>query len=152
MSHLHPKYTACEPKQHASVDVMDTLALALAVVDTACGSHTRQALAVVPEILEPSLQLAAAVLGSLKMKNEEVSEVIDDFRRTHMSELSFLTKLSGGSLGYGFDTDHGDDGLEGGADTVTLDFSAGDEIDAMDGVILAQPSSNSTGELKGSAA
>ena len=110
--------------------------------------------AVVPEILEPSLQLAAAVLGSLKMKSEEVSEVIDDFRRTHMSELSFLTKLSGGSLGYGFDTDHGGDGkgVEGNVDTVSLDFGAGDDIDAMDGVILAQPTSNSTGELKGTSA
>lgn len=107
--------------------------------------------AVVPEILEPSLQLAAAVLGSLKMKNEEVSEVIDDFRRTHMSELSFLTKLSGGSLGYGFDTDHAGDskGVEGNVDTVTLDLN-GDDIDPMDDVILAQPTSST--ELKGTGA
>lgn len=107
--------------------------------------------AVVPEILEPSLQLAAAVLGSLKMKNEEVSEVIDDFRRTHMSELSFLTKLSGGSLGYGFDNDDVVDGktVDGSVDTVTLDLS-GDDMDGMEDVILAQPAPPT--ELKGSGA
>lgn len=106
--------------------------------------------AVVPEILEPSLQLAAAVLGSLKMKNEEVSEVIDNFRRTHMSELSFLTKLSGGSLGYGFDTDHVSDGmgLEGSMDTVTLDLAAGDDMNSD--VIMAQPAPSA--DLKGAGA
>jgi hypothetical protein len=107
---------------------------------------------VVPEILEPSLQLAAAVLGSFNLKSEEVSEVIDGFRRTHMSELSFLTKLSGGSLGYGFD--HVSDGKEGNMDMVTLDLSAADNmnINGMADIILAQPGGTNTVELKGSGA
>lgn len=57
--------------------------------------------AVVPEILEPSLQLSAAVLGSLNFTAEEINEVIGSFRRSHMAELRQLTELSGGSLGYG---------------------------------------------------
>lgn len=61
--------------------------------------------AVVPEILEPSLQLAAAVLSSLNLKSEEISEVIDAFRRSHMADLSALSSRSGGSLGYGFDAE-----------------------------------------------
>jgi hypothetical protein len=56
---------------------------------------------VVPEILEPSLQLAAAVLGSLNLTSEEINDVIDSFRRNHMRELRQLSQLSGGSLGYG---------------------------------------------------
>jgi hypothetical protein len=110
----------------------------------ACAVLTRRLCAVVPEILEPSLQLAAAVLGSLKMKSEEVSEVIDSFRRSHMAELSMLTKLSGGSLGYGFDKSA--DGGAVTADRATVDASAMD-ISAADGmdVILAQPAA----ELKG---
>jgi hypothetical protein len=59
--------------------------------------------AVVPEILEPSLQLAAAVLSSLNLKAEEISEIVDTFRRSHISDLSHLSSLSGGSLGYGWD-------------------------------------------------
>jgi hypothetical protein len=56
---------------------------------------------VVPEILEPSLQLAAAVLGSLNLTSEEINDVIDSFRRNHMRELRQLSQISGGSLGYG---------------------------------------------------
>ena len=55
----------------------------------------------VPEILEPSLQLSAAILGSLNLNAEEINEIIGEFRRNHMSELRQLTSLSGGSLGYG---------------------------------------------------
>jgi hypothetical protein len=47
-------------------------------------------------MLDPSLQLAAAVLGSFNLKSEEVSEVINACRCSHMSEISFLAKLSGG--------------------------------------------------------
>jgi enoyl reductase-like protein len=88
---------------------------------------------VVPEILEPSLQLAAAVLGSLKLKSEEVSEIIDNFRRAHIQELRVIASLSGGSLGYGFDKTEGD-----GADiNSTIDLvQVEDDVD----VIMAKPS------------
>ena len=45
------------------------------------------ATAVVPETLEPSLQLASAVLSELKMPQEEVAQVIQTFRKTHISDL-----------------------------------------------------------------
>lgn len=45
------------------------------------------ATAVVPETLEPSLQLASAVLTQLNMPSEEVAQAIQDFRKTHVSEL-----------------------------------------------------------------
>lgn len=61
--------------------------------------------AVVPEILEPSLQLAAAVLGSMQMKPDEISDAIDNFRRAHMADLRLLSHDSGGSLGYGYNPD-----------------------------------------------
>jgi len=57
---------------------------------------------VVPEILEPSLQLAAAVLSSMNLKQDEISDAIDDFRRAHLSDLNNLAAHSGGSLGYGY--------------------------------------------------
>jgi hypothetical protein len=60
---------------------------------------------VVPEILEPSLQLSAAILGSLSLNAEEINEIIGDFRRNHMAELRQLSQLSGGSLGYGLQGD-----------------------------------------------
>jgi len=44
--------------------------------------------AVVPETLEPSLQLAANVLRELAMPAEEVAAVMDNFRRQHMEDLS----------------------------------------------------------------
>jgi monovalent cation:proton antiporter-2 (CPA2) family protein len=59
------------------------------------------ATAVVPEVLEPSLQLAAAVLSELNVHEDEVAETIRAFRKTHLSELQMLAQLSGSSLGYG---------------------------------------------------
>lgn len=61
--------------------------------------------AVVPEILEPSLQLAAAVLGEMKMPPEEVAASIDEFRRSHLGALRSLTRQAGTSLGYGYSSD-----------------------------------------------
>ena len=57
--------------------------------------------AVVPETLEPSLQLAAAVLEQMDMPSDDVASVIDSYRRRHISELKELAALSGSSLGYG---------------------------------------------------
>ena len=45
------------------------------------------ATAVVPETLEPSLQLASAVLSQLNMPQDEVAHAIQAFRRSHISEL-----------------------------------------------------------------
>lgn len=44
--------------------------------------------AVVPETLEPSLQLAAAVLRELSMPADEVAATMDAFRRQHIKELT----------------------------------------------------------------
>ncbi|KAI3432210.1 hypothetical protein D9Q98_003772 [Chlorella vulgaris] len=63
------------------------------------------ATAVVPEILEPSLQLAAAVLSQLHMPEDEVAETIRTFRKNHLSELQVLAQISGSSLGYGSPAD-----------------------------------------------
>jgi Kef-type K+ transport system membrane component KefB len=60
------------------------------------------ATAVIPETLEPSLQLAAEVLGELDFKPEDVATAIDDFRRNYMSELMELSQESRFSLGYGY--------------------------------------------------
>lgn len=68
------------------------------------------AFAVVPEILEPSLQLAAAVLRELKMPAEEVAASLEDFRRLHLSELKALCDDHGSSMGYGFAKDPKDEG------------------------------------------
>lgn len=86
-----------------------------------------------PEILEPSLQLAASVLGSLKIKPDEVSNIIDDFRRSHMAELSLLTSLSGGSLGYGLS--YGGSRKD---EAAVLEMSA-DEGEEIDDIIPAKP-------------
>jgi len=59
------------------------------------------ATAVVPETLEPSLQLGAAVLSVLNKPDGEVQDIIKNFRKNHVSELSMLSMLSGSSLGYG---------------------------------------------------
>jgi voltage-gated potassium channel Kch len=48
------------------------------------------ATAVVPETLEPSLQLASAVLSQLNMPPDDVQEAIQEFRRAHMGELQVL--------------------------------------------------------------
>lgn len=45
------------------------------------------ATAVVPETLEPSLQLASAVLSQMNMDQAEVANAISAFRRAHISEL-----------------------------------------------------------------
>lgn len=60
------------------------------------------ATAVIPETLEPSLQLAAEVLGELEFKPEDIATAIDDFRRNHLSELMEISQESKFSLGYGY--------------------------------------------------
>uniref|UniRef100_M4EWP7 RCK N-terminal domain-containing protein n=1 Tax=Brassica campestris TaxID=3711 RepID=M4EWP7_BRACM len=57
---------------------------------------------VVPETLEPSLQLAAAVLAQAKLPTSEIVNTINEFRTRHLSELTELSEASGSSLGYGF--------------------------------------------------
>lgn len=59
------------------------------------------ATAVVPEVLEPSLQLGAAVLSELNISEDDVAETIRTFRKNHLSELQMLAAMSGSSLGYG---------------------------------------------------
>lgn len=61
--------------------------------------------AVVPETLEPSLQLAAAVLKEMQLPPEDVTAALDDYRRKHIAELSELAYVSGSSLGYGFESE-----------------------------------------------
>ena len=51
------------------------------------------ATAVVPETLEPSLQLASAVLSQLNMPPDDVQEAIQEFRRAHMGELQVMAPL-----------------------------------------------------------
>ncbi|KAG7595439.1 NAD(P)-binding domain superfamily [Arabidopsis suecica] len=60
------------------------------------------ATAVVPETLEPSLQLAAAVLAQAKLPTSEIANTINEFRTRHLSELTELCEASGSSLGYGY--------------------------------------------------
>lgn len=58
------------------------------VMPHAASHHTTRqagATAVVPETLEPSLQLVAAVLAEFDYKGEEVSTIVDDFRRKHLT-------------------------------------------------------------------
>ena len=60
------------------------------------------ATAVVPETLEPSLQLASAVLSQLNMPPDDVQEAIQEFRRAHMGELQVshaAVALQSASLG-----------------------------------------------------
>ena len=59
------------------------------------------ATAVVPATLAPSLQLGAAVLSVLNKPDGEVQDIIKNFRKNHVSELSMLSSVSGSSLGYG---------------------------------------------------
>ena len=49
----------------------------------------------VPETLEPSLLLAAAVLNNLEFSNDEVTSMINSFRRKNLEELKILANLSG---------------------------------------------------------
>eukprot|EP00877_Chromochloris_zofingiensis_P008397 jgi/Chrzof1/3810/Cz13g09190.t1_KEA1[v5.2] len=58
------------------------------------------ATAVVPETLEPSLQLAAAVLSQYNLPYDEVTSLLDGFRKKHLRELQALAAQSGTSLGY----------------------------------------------------
>ena len=69
--------------------------------DVAQGLELEQAgaKAVVPETLEPSLQLGAAILGEMEMSNEDISIAVDNFRRSHMGELQILAANSGLSAG-----------------------------------------------------
>ncbi|BFI28459.1 K+:H+ antiporter [Marchantia polymorpha subsp. ruderalis] len=71
-------------------------------VDHGINLEKAGATAVVPETLEPSLQLAAAVLAQAKVPASDIASAIDDFRSRHLSELTELSDKSGTSLGYGF--------------------------------------------------
>lgn len=64
---------------------------------------------VVPETLEPSLQLAASVLQQVRIPEDEIGSILDEFRRDHFAELVSLSKESGFSLGYGFSHRSNDD-------------------------------------------
>ena len=52
----------------------------------------------VPETLEPSLQLASAVLSQLNMPPDDVQEAIQEFRRAHMGELQVRTAAGAHAL------------------------------------------------------
>ncbi|KAK6804512.1 hypothetical protein RDI58_002296 [Solanum bulbocastanum] len=71
-------------------------------VDHGLNLEKAGATAVVPETLEPSLQLAAAVLAQAKLPMSEIAATINEFRSRHLSELTELCETSGSSLGYGF--------------------------------------------------
>jgi voltage-gated potassium channel Kch len=55
------------------------------------------ATAVVPEILEPSLQLASAVLSELNLPADDVATALENFRRKHVQELKRLRSNEGQS-------------------------------------------------------
>lgn len=55
---------------------------------------------VVPETLEPSMQLAASVLSQFHLPPEEINTHLNNFRKKHLSELQALAALSGTTLGY----------------------------------------------------
>ncbi|KAK4847462.1 hypothetical protein QYF36_002203 [Acer negundo] len=71
-------------------------------VDHGLNLEKAGATSVVPETLEPSLQLAAAVLAQAKLPTSEIAATINEFRSRHLSELTELCEASGSSLGYGF--------------------------------------------------
>ncbi|XP_028770388.1 K(+) efflux antiporter 2, chloroplastic [Neltuma alba] len=71
-------------------------------VDHGLNLEKAGATAVVPETLEPSLQLAAAVLAQAKLPTSEIASAINEFRSRHLAELAELCETSGSSLGYGF--------------------------------------------------
>ncbi|KAF5744359.1 K+ efflux antiporter 1 [Tripterygium wilfordii] len=71
-------------------------------VDHGLNLEKAGATAVVPETLEPSLQLAAALLAQAKLPTSEIAATINEFRSRHLSELTELCQASGSSLGYGF--------------------------------------------------
>ncbi|XP_027353500.1 K(+) efflux antiporter 2, chloroplastic-like [Abrus precatorius] len=70
-------------------------------VDHGLNLEKAGATAVVPETLEPSLQLAAAVLAQAKLPTSEIAATINEFRSRHLAELTELCEASGSSLGYG---------------------------------------------------
>lgn len=71
-------------------------------VDHGLNLEKAGATAVVPETLEPSLQLASAVLAQAKLPMSEIAATINEFRSRHLAELTELSEASGSSLGYGF--------------------------------------------------
>ncbi|XP_020218588.1 K(+) efflux antiporter 2, chloroplastic [Cajanus cajan] len=71
-------------------------------VDHGLNLEKAGATAVVPETLEPSLQLAAAVLSQAKLPTSEIAATINEFRSRHLAELAELCEASGSSLGYGY--------------------------------------------------
>ncbi|XP_052193091.1 K(+) efflux antiporter 2, chloroplastic-like [Diospyros lotus] len=71
-------------------------------VDHGLNLEKAGATAVVPESLEPSLQLAAAVLAQAKLPMSEIAATINEFRSRHLAELTELCEASGSSLGYGY--------------------------------------------------
>ncbi|GER40053.1 glutathione-regulated potassium-efflux system protein [Striga asiatica] len=71
-------------------------------VDHGLNLEKAGATAVVPETLEPSLQLAAAVLSQTKLPMSEIAATVNEFRSRHLSELTELSETSGSSIGYGF--------------------------------------------------
>ncbi|WVZ17794.1 hypothetical protein V8G54_010776 [Vigna mungo] len=71
-------------------------------VDHGLNLEKAGATAVVPETLEPSLQLAAAVLAQAKLPTSEIAATINEFRSRHLSELTELTETNGSSFAYGY--------------------------------------------------
>ncbi|PPD84246.1 hypothetical protein GOBAR_DD18823 [Gossypium barbadense] len=84
-------------------------------VDHGLNLEKAGATAVVPETLEPSLQLAGAILSQAKLPAQEIATALDEFRYRHLAELTEiaihtltsqvfeqLCEASGCSLGYGF--------------------------------------------------
>ncbi|CAJ1950075.1 unnamed protein product [Sphenostylis stenocarpa] len=71
-------------------------------VDHGLNLEKAGATAVVPETLEPSLQLAAAVLAQAKLPTSEIAATINEFRIRHLAELTELSETNGNSFGYGY--------------------------------------------------
>ncbi|GMH21709.1 hypothetical protein Nepgr_023551 [Nepenthes gracilis] len=71
-------------------------------VDHGLNLEKAGATAVVPETLEPSLQLAAAVLAQTKLPMSEIASTVNEFRSRHLSELTELCEATGNSIGYGY--------------------------------------------------
>ncbi|KAK7389994.1 hypothetical protein VNO78_25291 [Psophocarpus tetragonolobus] len=71
-------------------------------VDHGLNLEKAGATAVVPETLEPSLQLAAAVLAQAKLPTSEIAATINEFRSRHLAELTELSETNGSSFGYGY--------------------------------------------------
>lgn len=92
-------------------------------IDSAIMLERAGATAVVPEILEPSLQLGAAVLSELDLPEDEVADVIRSFRKGHLAELQLLANLSGTSLGYGSIRENEGDGEIDDGSTVSSEIA-----------------------------